>query len=147
MCYEALESTDFRYESIENHPKVLILQCFYGSGTGGREFESRHFDQQKREMRCISLFCWSMLMGERSLQAASEFLVFDLLVRLVAERFPSHGRSCSNLFLRQKKKHCRSSAFSFAERVKRKTTLFGQFGFTSANYQMSWYSILYNALL
>ena len=40
VCYEALKSTDFRYESIENHPKVLILQGFYGSGPRGRGFES-----------------------------------------------------------------------------------------------------------
>ena len=56
MCYEALESTDFRYESIENHPKVLILQGFYGSGTGGREFESRHFDQKEKSRKRLFLF-------------------------------------------------------------------------------------------
>ena len=39
VCYEALESIDFRYESIENHPKVLILQGFYGSGRRSRKFE------------------------------------------------------------------------------------------------------------
>ena len=81
----ALESTDFRYKSTENHPKVLILQGFYGSGTGGREFESRHFDQQKREMHRISLFCWFKLMDERSLQAASNLPPLTSSVRLVAE--------------------------------------------------------------
>ena len=143
MRYKALESIDFRYESIENHPKVLILHGFYGSGTGGREFESRHFDQkakeehllflgffdgmtatmnsadvrraygglacarmtkrtdypdasgssesrhfdqQKREMHRISLFCWFKLMGMRNRfkpQATCPPLTSS--VRLVAE--------------------------------------------------------------
>ena len=42
----ALESIDFRYKSTENHPKVLILQGFYGSGRRSRKFESCHLDQK-----------------------------------------------------------------------------------------------------
>ena len=74
MCYEALESIDFRYESIENHPKVLILQGFYGSGTGGREFESRHFDHEKGQGLSLSFFMAGTVGYEESLQAASNFL-------------------------------------------------------------------------
>ena len=56
VCWVALESTDFRYKSTKNHPKALIIQGFYGSGTGGREFESRHFDQKYGESIALPIF-------------------------------------------------------------------------------------------
>ena len=60
MCYEALKSTDFRYESIENHPKVLILQGFYGSGRRSRKFESCHLDQIKKSEPCARIFLFRL---------------------------------------------------------------------------------------
>ena len=56
VCWVALESTDFRYKSTKNHPKALIIQGFYGSGTGGREFESRYFDQKYGESIALPIF-------------------------------------------------------------------------------------------
>ena len=78
VCYEALESIDFRYESIENHPKVLILQGFYGSGTGGREFESRHFDH----MKIIRTFSY--------LEKRSDYLFYSSIPTLIVRNENSH---------------------------------------------------------
>ena len=47
MLTRVPESTDFRYESTENHLKVLILKGFYGSGRRSRKFESCHLDQKR----------------------------------------------------------------------------------------------------
>ena len=55
----ALESIDFRYKSTENHPKVLILQGFYGSGRRSRGFESRHLDQKRKEVPQGTSFLFS----------------------------------------------------------------------------------------
>ena len=52
----AHESSDFRLKSIENHPKALILQGFYGSGPRGRRFESCHSDQRNKGAEA-PLFC------------------------------------------------------------------------------------------
>ena len=65
---------------------ITVTRCSAGgsapvSGTGGREFESRHFDQYKGEALASPLY-WSQSTGKRSLQAANAVPFFILSGRL-----------------------------------------------------------------
>ena len=64
----APESSDFRYKSIKNHSKTLILQGFYGSGRRSRKFESCHLDQNR---------LWEQSQSPFSLSSAPQILRAD----------------------------------------------------------------------
>ena len=69
----AHESSDFRLKSIENHPKTLILQGFYGSGRGSRKFESCHLDQNQNGKACLPI----LILIEISRWKTSQTLAFE----------------------------------------------------------------------
>ena len=99
----AHESSDFRLKSTENQPKVLILQDFYGSGTGGREFESRHFDQKYGESIALPIFL---------------FVVSRL------DKFRAAECECANFAGERVKLACKPSAKLFCRRQSPRHILF-----------------------